>query len=450
MQDPQIVLPGMSTKLQRIAAKAQLEPDCQFRSLAHQNTVDALRQAFGLLRKGSASGVDGVTYEQYASDLESNLRALHRRLKDDSYRAPPVRRVQIPKGRGKTRPIGIPTLEDKIVQRAFKTLLDAIYEQDFLDCSYGFRPGRSCHDALESLRNQCFSHRVRWILDADIKGFFDTLNHTHLREFLRRRVVDPRILHMINRWLKAGVMEGGNISYPVEGTPQGGVISPLLANIYLHYVLDTWFEQQVCPRLEGRAFLVRYADDFVIGFESKVDAERVLAVLVKRFAKYGLELHPDKTRLVAFGRPPKDKNSSGVGPGKPETFDFLGFTHYWGRSRNGNTVIKKKTAKQRLARSIRQLYEWCRLHRHDPIKEQWKTLCSKLIGHYGYYGVTSNYRSTNKVLRATQRSWHKWLGRRNQRGMTWERFKRLLKTYPLPPPRALRSSYRPATGIAKR
>jgi RNA-directed DNA polymerase len=436
----------VSTKQQRIAMLAKRSPQMGFTSLAYLMDVDWLREAFYRTRRDGAPGVDGQTWTQYAENLEENLRTLLDRAKSGTYRAPPVRRVHIPKAGSatETRPIGIPTLEDKVLQRAVVMLLEPIYEHDFSDSSYGFRPGRSAHQALEALWKQSMDTRGGWILEVDIRQFFDTLDHAHLREFLWRRVRDGVLKRLIGKWLKAGVLEEGSISYPDAGSPQGGVISPLLANVYLHYVLDTWFEQEVKPRLRGRAYLIRYADDFVIGFSREDDARRVMEVLPKRFGKYGLTIHPDKTRLVRFCQPPfgvTGKGDGGTGP--PGTFDMLGFTHYWGRSRKGRWVVMRKTAAKRLSRAVRSIALWCRRYRHRPVGAQHCALCQKVRGHYAYYGITGNSRALAGFLEAVKRCWRKWLDRRNrERAMTWDKFNRLLERYSLPPPKIVHTAMR--------
>lgn len=403
-------------------------------TLAHHIDADWLREAYRRTRKDGARGVDGQGAAEYERDLEGNLRALLERVKSGTYRAPPVRRVHIPKGDGsQTRPIGIPTFEDKVLQRAVAMLLEAVYEQEFHDFSYGFRPGRSAHDACEALQNATVKMAGGWVLEVDIKKFFDTLDHEHLRTILGQRVRDGAILRLIGKWLNAGVMEGGMLSHPEAGTPQGGVISPILANIYLHEVLDEWFVSEVQPRLNGRSVLVRYADDFVFVFARKEDAERVFAVLPKRFGKYGLTLHPDKTRLVPFRRPDRDDDGDGDGPG---TFDLLGFTHHWGLSRNGKWVVWKRTAKDRFSRTLRRIAEWCRLHRHDDVEAQHRALIRKLRGHYSYFGITGNSRALARLWYETTKIWRKWLSRRSQKAfLNWEKMLRLLERFPLPPPR---------------
>jgi group II intron reverse transcriptase/maturase len=429
---------NVSTKQQRIAELAKQQPEMSFTSLNPYLDVDWLREAYRRLRKDSAPGYDGQTVADYGKDLETNLQSLLDRAKSGSYLAPPVRRVHIPKGTGtETRPIGIPATEDKLLQRAVAMLLEPIYEQEFLDCSYGFRPGRSAHGALSALWSQCSTGGINWILDVDISKFFDTLDHAHLRSFLQHRVRDGVITRLIGKWLKAGVLEQGTLSYPEAGTPQGGSASPLLSNIYLHYVLDQWFAQDVIPRLQGRAFMTRFADDVVMGFELQEDAERVLRVLSKRLGKYGLTIHPDKTRLVAFGRPSVTSGS------KPGTFDFLGFTHYWGKSRRGNWVIKRKTAQQRFRRGLKRIAEWCRRNRHKPVAEQHQELSQKLRGHFAYYGITGNRPWLHKFRHEVKRIWQKWLHRRSRSStdMPWDRFTLLLQRYRLPPTRVVHSIY---------
>jgi group II intron reverse transcriptase/maturase len=424
----------ISTRLQRIAKLAQEDPQRAFLSLAHHIDIELLREAYRRTRKNGAPGIDGQTAEEYEANLEENLQSLLDRFKSGRYQAPPVRRVHIPKGDGdKTRPIGIPTFEDKVLQRAVAMVLGAVYEQDFLDCSYGFRPGRSAHQALNSLWHEVMKMGGGWVYEVDIQSFFDELDHGQLRSFLDQRVRDGVLRRTIDKWLKAGVMEEGRLSHPESGTPQGGVISPLLANVYLHEVLDTWFEQEVRPRLKGQAYLLRYADDFVLVFEQERDAHRVAEVLPKRLARFGLRLHPDKTRLVRFQRP--RRGASPDRSQRPGTFDLLGFTHYWGKARNGSYVLKRRTSKNRIRRSLRRLNEWCRLHRHYPRPWQHEQLSRKLRGHDNYYGITGNFVALVKFRRRLQWIWRQWLNRRSQRkGMTWKRFYGYLKRNPLPRP----------------
>ncbi|HEX7625286.1 MAG TPA: group II intron reverse transcriptase/maturase [Anaeromyxobacteraceae bacterium] len=405
-----------------------------FTTLAHHIDQELLQEAYRLTRKDGAVGVDHQTAQEYAANLEGNLAALHERLKAGTYVAPPVKRVHIPKGDGsKTRPIGIPTFEDKVLQRAVAMVLEAVYEQDFLDCSFGFRPRRSAHDALHTLRERAMRARGV-VLEVDIQAFFDSLDHAHLRSFLDLRVRDGVIRRVIDKWLKAGVFEEGSVSYPEAGTPQGGVISPLLANVYLHEVIDKWFANEVKPRLAGTAEIVRYADDFVIVFTHDVDARKVMDVLPKRLARYGLTMHLTKTRLVPF-RPP------GPGRGGPGTFDFLGFTHLWARTRTGRWVIQRKTARGRFNRALKRVADWCKMHRHDGLREQHVHLCQALRGHYGYYGLSGNSRSIATFAYRVVLVWLKWLQRRSQRPMTLERRSTLLKRFPLPPPRVMHRAY---------
>lgn len=432
---------AVSTGLHRVAELAREAPGMAFTTLAHHIDIGLLHVAYQRTRKDGAVGVDGGTAEAYAVDLWGNLRSLLERLKSGRYHAPPVRRVHIPKGDGKTRPIGIPTFEDKVLQRAVAMVLEVIYEQDFRACSHGFRPGRSAHGALEELWQGLTKMRGGWAVEVDIRSFFDTLDHGHLRSFLDRRVRDGVLRRAIDKWLKAGVMEAGSVTHPEAGTPQGGVISPLLANVYLHEVMDVWFEDVVKPRLKGPSFMVRYADDLVIGCRTEGDARTVLDVLPKRFGKYGLALHPEKTRLVRF-LPPRREDDGRGDAGQSGSFDFLGFTHYWGRSLKGSWVVKRKTAGTRFSRALKAIGAWMRAHRHDAVAEQHESLGRKLRGHYAYYGITGNGNALARFLFHVRRGWLKWLGRRSQRGrLNWEQYTRLLARYPLPPARVVHSVF---------
>jgi group II intron reverse transcriptase/maturase len=423
----------VSTKLERIAKLAKDKPGVSLQTLAHHIDVRWLREAYRRTRKDGAPGVDGQGAEQYAEQLEVNLQSLLDRAKSGRYRAPPVRRVHIPKGTGtETRPIGVPTFEDKVLQRAVAMVIGEVYEQEFYDFSYGFRPGRSAHQAVEAVQNAAWRMRGGWLVEVDIKKFFDTVEHVHLRNILRQRIGDGVLLRLIGKWLNAGVVEGVVLSYPDEGTPQGGVISPLLANIYLHTVLDEWFVRDVQPALARKAKIVRYADDFVVLFESRKDAEWFLEVLPKRFGKYGLTLHPDKTRMVAFQRPDRAVADDENGP---RTFDFLGFTHYWAVSRKDNWIVKQRTAKDRFSRALRRLREWCRWHRHDPLEAQHRQLRRKLEGHYAYYGITSNFDRIAAFSYMARRIWRSALARRSQQGVSWTKMRKLLERFPLPAPR---------------
>lgn len=442
----------ISTKIQRIAELAKQAPGMAFTSLAHYIDYDWLLEAYRRTRKDGATGVDEVTAKAYAENLETNLRTLLDRFKSGSYKAPPVRRTYIPKPDGRQRALGIPTFEDKVLQRAVLMVLEAIYEQDFLDCSYGFRPGRSAHMVLKKVWEWLQSHGGGFVLEVDIKSYFDTIDHARLREILDKRVRDGVIRRAIGKWLNAGVLEAGELTRSKEGTPQGGVVSPLLANVYLHEVLDLWFEEEIKPRLEGEAMLVRYADDFAIAFTRESDARRVEAVLPKRFAKYGLTLHETKTRMIDFRRPDRQrrsgeaKNAMDKEENLPTSFDLLGFTHYWSKSLRGYWVVKQKTAKKRLSRALTTIYEWCRRHRHALLQWQHQKLHAKMRGHYQYYGITGNHDSLAQFYRVVRRIWFKWLSRRTQRRskrrLTWEKYARLLQRHPLPPPVAVHSTLR--------
>ena len=410
-------LTNLSTKRQRIAELARTKSGVALSTLHHVLDLEWMREAYRLTRKDGAPGIDGVMAAEYAQNLEDNLSDLLERMKSGRYQAPPVRRVYIPKGdrAGSLRPLGLPTFEDKVAQRAVVMVLEAIYEQDFLPCSYGFRPGRSAHQALQALRNGFMSHGLRWVIDLDIEKYFDSISHSHLRAFLDRRVTDGVLRRMIDKWLKAGVLEDGLLRHATEGSPQGGVISPCLSNIFLHHVLDEWFENEVKPRLRGRSTLVRFADDAVMAFADIQDAKRVLDVLGKRLARYELTLHPDKTRFVDF----RSNRPGATNP--PDTdgasFTFLGFCHVWGKSRKGKTVVWQVTAKKRYARALAAVSDWCRKNRHKSIREQQAHLSAMMRGH------------ANQV----ERIWRKWLSRRDRRGrFPWNRLAEILKRHPLP------------------
>ena len=427
--------PTISTKLQRIAKQAECYPEMVFNNLYHLIDYDFLKEAYRRTRKDSAPGVDKVTAKSYAENLDDNLRDLHERLCFRRYVAPPVERVWIDKEGGKKRPIGKPAFEDKIVQRACVMLLSSIYDHDFYDVSHGFRKGHSQHKALHELMEWCKKREINWIVDADVSGFFDNLDHDHLRKFIAQRVNDGGIKRLIGKWLNAGVMEGEDLTYPEKGTPQGGVISPLLANIFLHHVLDDWFVKDVQPRMRGRCFMVRFADDFIIGFEHEWEARKVMGVLPKRFGRFGLAIHPEKTELVQFRKPPAQLKKAKFNG----TFDFLGFTHYWAKAREGYWVIKRKTMGKRVRRFIKSVWQWCRDNRHMPLREQHRVLSVKLRGHYQYYGVRHNINALDKVRYEARRSWRFWLSRRSHTGkVSWENF---LKTFdvimPLPQPRII-------------
>jgi RNA-directed DNA polymerase len=418
------------TQQERIATLAKQMPQQAIRSLNQYLDWKWLLEACNRTRKSGGVGVDGETWDEYSCGLYQRLGSLVDRAHKGTYRAPPVRRAYIPKGMGgDKRPIGVPTFEDKVLQRAVVMLLEPIYEQDFHAGSYGFRPDRSAHQAMDELRGWLNRRGGGWVLDVDVQKFFDTLDHNQLRGFVQRRVRDGVVLRLIGKWLNAGVLEDGAVTHPELGTPQGGVISPLLANIYLHYVLDEWFEQEVKPRLVGEATLIRYADDFVLAFTHQSDAERVFAVLGQRFAKYGLTIHPEKTRLVRFIRPSPRQP-------EPETFEFLGFTLHWGQKRTGYWTVKTITSSSRMRRAIGKIADWCRRKRHEPVPKQQATLTQKVRGHYQYYGRSGNYYALSHFYQAVRRAWKYWLGRRSWKApFTWDRFQRLLIRHPLPLPR---------------
>ena len=422
-------LTNLYTKRQRIAELARSKRGVALSTLHYVIDLEWLREAYRLTRKDGATGIDGVTAADYAENLEANLLDLLGRIKSGCYQAPPVRRAYIPKADGSRRPLGLPTFEDKVCQRAAVMVLEAVYEQDFLACSYGFRPGRSAHQALQELRTGFMRQGLRWVIDLDIVKYFDSISHSHLRAFLDRRVTDGVIRRMIDKWLKAGVLEDGLLRHATEGSPQGGVVSPCLSNIFLHYVLDEWFENEVKPRLKGKSTLVRFADDAVMAFADFHDAKRVLDVLGKRLARYGLTLHPDKTRFVDFRSYRSDGKDHPEADGS--SFTFLGFCHVWGKSRRGKNMVRQVTAKQRYARALAAVTEWCRKNRHLPIPEQHTQLVAKMRGHYAYYGISGNKRRLTWYAYQVERIWKKWLSRRGSR-FQWSRFKDLLRRHPLP------------------
>lgn len=398
----------VSTKCLRIAELSRKYPNSALTTLNGYMDEPWLKEAYSRLKKGKAVGIDGQGLESYGRELDRNLSDLITRAKTGSYRAPPVRRVEIPKdGSKEKRPIGIPTTEDKVLQMGVYMLLEPVYENEFYDFSYGFRPNKSAHQALARIRDEIHGKRINWVLDVDIRKFFDTLSHQQLKGFLRQRVSDGVINRLISKWLKAGYMKSGQMRKSKEGTPQGGIISPLLANIYLHEVLDKWFVEQVQPVMKSESFLVRYADDFIMGFHLESDARRVLKVLSKRFSKYGLTIHPDKTRLVKFEKPWGNAPES-------ESFDYLGFTHYWSKNRNGKYVVSRKTAKDRFKRSLKGFNQWCRENRHCKMKDQIDSIKRKLQGHYAYYAIRGNSRSLSELKFRVMYIWYKWLCRRTR------------------------------------
>ena len=430
----------MSTGLRKVAERAKREPAARFNSLAHLIDEELLTRAFRRVRKDAAVGVDDISKEQYGQELESNLKDLHERLRTKRYRHQPIRRVHIPKEQGrKTRPIGISTIEDKVVQSALREVLEAVYEQDFLDCSHGFRPKRNAHGAVRALTRAVNWRKANWILEFDIASFFDSVDRTQLMKMLQKRVADGSMLRLIGKCLHVGVLDGEELSEPSEGTVQGSTLSPLLGNVYLHHVLDLWFTEEVMPRLHGRAMFVRYADDGIFGFEYEEDARRVMAVLGKRLARFGLTLHPEKTRLLDFRKPSPERK----GGRSPTTFDFLGFTWYWRTIGGGRWSVRCKTRRARLVRAIRAVHVWCKEHRHLSVKEQHAALTRRVQGHINYFGVNGNTRSLRKFMHQVRRRWFKWLRRRSQRTrLTWEKFLELVKVYPLPKPRIVVSIWK--------
>ncbi|PYX49615.1 MAG: group II intron reverse transcriptase/maturase [Acidobacteria bacterium] len=422
-----------STKLARIAEQSKQNPAMVFITLAHQMDEGFLTEAFYQLRKDAAPGIDQMTVTEYEVNLGERITDLHRRLVNGQYRAQPARRVWIPKGDGGQRPLAILVLEDKIVQRAVAMILEAIYEPYFYDFSFGFRRHFSAHGAVIYLRQQCLKLGINWIIDADIRKFFDTISWEQLRTILQKRMNDGAILRLIGMWLHVGVMEEGQVVNQEVGTPQGAPVSPILANIFLHVVLDEWFQNEVRPRMGGNCFLARYADDFVMGFSLKGDAERVFKVLPKRFERFGLSIHPEKSRMVQFSRP---YWKCGKGPG---SFAFLGFTHYWAKTLKGGWTIKRKTQGKRLCRFLSGIGDWCKENRHEPVAEQHKTLSTKLRGHYEYYGVRGNFKMLEVAYEHTRMMWKKWLRRRNSKDrMGWDKFaQRVEQAFVLPLPRII-------------
>jgi len=433
----------METKLNLIAEIAVKDGKCRFNNLIHLLNKDRLKECFYQLKKGRAVGVDDVTFEEYEQNLDANLEDLVARMKRCSYRPQPVRRAYIPKANGKLRPLGIPAIEDKIVQMGIARILTAIYEADFLGFSYGFRPGRSCHDALDRLDKVIMKHPINHVIDADIKGFFDNVNHDWLLRCLQERISDKKLLRYIVRFLKAGVMEEGKWQVTDKGTPQGGIISPILANIYLHYVLDLWLERVVKRQSRGMVAVVRYADDFVICVRYKDEAERILIELRKRLEKFGLELAVDKTKIIGFGRfAVENARNKGQRAG---TFNFLGFTHFCDKTRTGKFKVGRTTDRKRFRAKMKEMKIWLKSVRNTaPVKDWWPILCAKLRGHFQYYGVSGNYRGIKRFYYLTVRLVLKWLNRRSQKkSFNWERYLNYLAKYPLPKPKVYHNLYTP-------
>jgi len=431
----------METKLNLITQIARTDKDCKFNNLIHLVTENSLRDCFKRLGKNKAAGIDKVTKEEYGRNLEKNLENLVLRMKGMNYRPQAVRRAYIPKGEGQVRQLGIPALEDKLVQMVLSKIVEAIYEVDFLDNSYGFRKGRSCHDTLARINSRIMGKSVNYVVDADIKGFFDNVDHYWLMRALKVRVTDRRFLWYVERFLKSGVMEDGEYHETEVGTPQGGTISPVLANIYLHYVLDRWFMRTIQVKCPGYTDLVRYCDDFVICAQRKNEAYRILELIKQRFNKFGLELSEEKTRIVEFGRfAAANRAKEGK---RAETFNFLGFTHYCSTGRNGKFKVGRKTEKKRYQRSLKKVKEFVKNNRNLLKQEEiWKRVKSMLTGHFRYYGVNENYRSLRNFLYEVTKILFKWLNRRSQRrSFNWDKFNLYLKKYPLPNPRVYNNLY---------
>jgi group II intron reverse transcriptase/maturase len=429
------------TKLALISERARKEPKLQFTSLTHLLDVGFLRGCYLELGRDRASGIDGVSWREYGKQLDENLENLVERMKAKRYKPQPAKRVYIPKNDHEKRPLGLPSLEDKIVQKGIARILEAIYEADFLDCSYGFRPDRGCHQALNAVDKTIMTKPVHHVIEADIKGFFDNVSHTWMMEFLQVRIKDPSFLLLIRRFLKAGYIDAGLFVLTERGTPQGGNLSPILSNIFLHYVLDLWFEKKIKPQASGVCQMVRYADDFVCMIQYQDDARHVEQALRERFAKFGLELHSKKTRTISFGR--YERENAQRQRRQAHTFDFLGFTHFCGQSRHGKFIVGRQTSRKKFRQKCQEMNDWLRkIRNHKKAKEWWPILAAKLRGHYQYYGVSGNMRLLNRFYLKTVRLTRKWLNRRSQRKrFYWKGFIEYLKHYPLPRPRIEHNFY---------
>lgn len=426
----------METKLLRIAELAKSDPKMKFTSIVHLLNKESLVQCHLELPNKKATGINGTTKEQYSETLEENIEDLVSRLKSKSYHPVPVRRMYIPKlNSNKKRPLGIPEHEDKIVQKGITKILNAIYENDFLDCSFGFRPNRNCHDALKILNHYIEKKSVNYIVDVDIKGFFDNVDHIWMMKFLKLRIADPNLLRIIGRFLKGGYMEEGKKYKTDKGTPQGGVISPVLANLYLHYVLDLWFDKEVRKQCKGEAYIVRYADDFVCCFQYKSEAQEFFQSLKLRLQKFNLEIAEDKTKIIPFGRF-AEKDAKLKGNRKPDTFDFLGFTHYCGKSKSGYFRVKRKSSRKKLQGKLKESKEWIKKNRNNDIHMIMDRFKRSLVGYYNYYCITDNTPSVHRFKDKIQYLLFRWLNRRSQRkSFTWDKFNLFLHKYPLPSPR---------------
>lgn len=432
---------NVETKLTLIFVRAKREPEYQFTSLAHLLNEGFLAGCYRRLGRNKAPGIDEVSWKEYGRNLEANLKNLVEKQKRKQYRPLPARRVYIPKGDGQTRALGIPAQEDKIVQKGISRILEAIYEADFQESSHGFRPKRGCHTALREVNRVLMGKPINHVIEADIKGFFDNVSHKWMMELLGRRIKDPSFLRLIGRFLIAGYKDSDLLVESVKGTPQGGNLSPMLANIFLHYVLDEWFEKEVKPRIKGECHLVRYCDDFIIMVQYQGEAQRVAEVLRKRFQRFDLELHPDKTRVISFGR--YERENAGNKNRRPNTFGFLGLTHYCGTSRRGKYLVGRKTEAKRFRKKLKEVKTWLKKKRNElTLSEIWKTVASKLRGHYQYYGISGNFRSIAKYYQCVKDLACKWLNRRSQRrSFNRKRFAEYLKKYPLPKPRIVHQLY---------
>ena len=427
---------GVPSALERVREAAKRDKGARFSALMHHVTTDRLRASYLRMKRRAAAGVDGVTWEEYGRDLDGNLERLHQRLRTGAYRAKPSRRVYIPKADGRQRPLGIAALEDKIVQGAVVEVLNAIYEEDFLGFSYGFRPGRNQHQALDALAVAIGRKKVNWVLDADIRSFFDVIDRTWMRRFIEHRIADRRLQRLVEKWLNAGVMEDGQKTSTETGTPQGATISPLLANIFLHYVFDLWANQWRRRNGGGDVIIVRYADDIVVGFQHRWEAERFRSELSARMGRFGLELHPDKTRLIEFGRFAA-ANRQERGDGKPETFDFLGFTHICGKARNGKFLLVRHTIKKRMRQALEKLKEELKRRMHDAVPEQGRWLRAVVRGYVAYHAVPTNLQALGEFRTEVVRTWLQSLRRRSQKHrLTWRRFNEIVDCW-LPRPRTL-------------
>ncbi len=428
-------------KLALISERAQREPRYQFTCLAHLLNAGFLRECYYSLGRDRASGIDGVSWKEYGKDLDGNLNNLVARMKAKRYKPLPAKRVYIPKNEHEKRPLGLPALEDKIVQKGISRILEAIYEADFLNCSYGFRPARNCHQAINAVDKTIMTKPINHVIEADIKSYFDNVSHDWMMEFLQVRIKDPSFLLLIRRFLKAGYFEAGRIVATEQGTPQGGNLSPILSNIFLHYVLDLWFEKKVKPQARGACHLVRYADDFICMVQYADDAQRIEQALRERFVKFDLELHPEKTRVISFGR--YERENAKRQNHKTNTFNFLGFTHYCDTSRRGKFIVGRKTSLKKFRMKCKETNDWLRkIRNYKKAKEWWPVLQAKLRGHYQYYGVSGNMRSLQRFYTLTLRMTLKWLNRRSQRkSFNWKSFEKYLEHYPLPRPKIVHNLY---------